>query len=259
MIAWLESLPTFVTGILVVGGFVLSTMLMGYLVTISTSDSVRATHNDRAGFILAVIGVVYAVLLAFVAIGVWERFEQAQIRSYEEASALSTAYRDAGSFPHGARVRELLREYVRSVVVDEWPRMQRGDKSGISDRLIERADDYASDLPVASARLQNIHAQMIAAFDTAMEDRQNRLTIEFIGINGIMWAVLIAGAYITVGFTYLFGFERALMQQLMIAGLSLMIGLVLFLVLALDFPFRGSIAVTPAAFHTLLANWGATP
>jgi hypothetical protein len=70
-----------------------------------------------------------------------------------------------------------------------------------------------------------------------------------------MWVVLFAGAYITVGFTYFFGFDRTSMQQLMIGALSLLIGLVLFLVMALDFPYRGSIAVSPDAFRALLEGW----
>jgi hypothetical protein len=40
----------------------------------------------------------------------------------------------------------------------------------------------------------------------------------------------------------------------MIGGLSLMIGLVLFLVMAMDYPYRGSIAVEPEAFRALLDN-----
>ena len=84
-----------------------------------------------------------------------------------------------------------------------------------------------------------------------------RLTIDFMGINAIMWGVLLAGAYVTVAFTYLFGFERTVMQQLMIGGLSLIIGLVLFFTLALYYPFRGSIAVGPGAFRELLADWSA--
>ena len=60
-----------------------------------------------------------------------------------------------------------------------------------------------------------------------------------------------------MAFTYLFGFDRTLMQQLMIGGLSLMIGLVLFLVIALDYPFRGSIAVEPEAFRALLETFSA--
>ena len=47
------------------------------------------------------------------------------------------------------------------------------------------------------------------------------------------------------------------MQQLMIGGLSLMIGLVLFLVISLDYPYRGSISVEPEAFRSLLDHLGA--
>lgn len=257
MIAWLESLSSVAAGLLIVGGFVGSTLLLGYLVSVFTSEQVRAAHNDRAGFILAVIGVVYAVLLAFVAIGVWERFQEAEARSYDETSALATVYRDAGSFPNSGQLRAMLRSYVESVINDEWPRMRRGERPSIADSRLEKIDRSVRDLPIGSLRLGNIDAQMLAAIDTALADRQTRLTIDFSGINGIMWMVLIVGAYVTVGFTYLFGFDDTSMQQLMIGGLSLMIGIVLFLVMALDFPFRGSIAVSPEAFRQLLESWNA--
>ena len=255
MIAWLESLPTLAAGLLIVGGFVVSTLVAGYLVARFTPREIRLEHNDRAGFILAVIGVVYAVLLAFVAIGTWERFNQAEARSYEESEALATVYRDAESFPDAAPLRTMLRAYVRSVIDDEWPRMRRGQRGTASNALLEAADRYVRHLPVGSVAAQDVHAQMLSAMDTALADRETRLTIDFIGINSIMWVVLVAGAYITVAFTYLFGFERTVMQQLMIGGLSLTIGLVLFLVVGLDYPFRGSIAVGPDAFRDLLDYW----
>ena len=254
MIAWLESLPSFWAGVVIVGGFVISTLAVGYLVDVFTSQEVRQAHNDRAGFILAVIGVIYAVLLAFVAIGVWERFQQAEVRTYEEAGSLATMYRDAGSFPHPDRLRGELKAYVLSVIDHEWPQMRRGERSPISDRLLESSDREIRALPVTSPSLQDVQAQMLAAMDTVMQDRQTRLTIDFIGINGILWMVLIVGAYVTVAFTYLFGFDRTIMQQLMIGGLSLMVGLVLFLVVAMDYPYRGSISVEPEAFRALLEN-----
>ena len=254
MIAWLEQLPTFLAGVVIVGGFVVSTLVVGYLVATFTSQEIRSAHNDRAGFILAVIGVIYAVLLAFVAIGVWERFQEAEARTYDEAASLATIYRDAGSFPKPERLRGEVRAYILSVIYHEWPQMQRGERSSISDRLLESADREIRALPVNSPRLQDIQTQMLAAMDTVMQDRQTRLTIDFIGINGMLWMVLIVGAYVTVAFTYLFGFDRRIMQQLMIGGLSFIIGLMLFLVTALDYPYRGSIAVEPEAFRALLEN-----
>lgn len=257
MIAWFESLPTPIVGVVIVGGFLISTLVLGYVVAKFTSQEIRAAHTDRAGFILAVIGVVYAVLLAFVAIGVWERFQGAEARTFEEAGSLANVYRDSQSFPHSERLRATIRLYVHAVIADEWPKMNRGEESAISNALLEAVDRDVRALPVPSARLQNIQAQMLVATDVALTDRQTRLTIDFIGINPLMWVVLIVGAYVTVSYTYLFGFDRTLMQQLMIGGLSLLVGLVLFLVMALDYPYRGSIAVGPEAFSSLLASLNA--
>lgn len=252
MIAWLEGLPIFWTGVVVIGGFVSSTLIMGYLVGALTPLEIREAHNDRAGFILAVIGVIYAVLLAFIAIGVWQRFQDAQARNFEEAGSLGAIYRGSESFPSGANVRASLRDYVLSVTTDEWPAMHQGKKSLRSEALINTVDREIRALPVTTWQLQNVQAEMLSAMDAALMDRQTRLTWDLRGINGVLWIVLIAGGYLTVAFTYLFGFDRTIMQQLMIGGLSLMIGLVLYLIVALDFPYRGGITVQPDAFRALL-------
>jgi putative Mn2+ efflux pump MntP len=109
MMEWVQSLPIYGSGVLIVGGFVALTVIIGSVVARLFPQQIRMEHNDLAGFILAVIGVVYAVLLAFVAVTVWERFEAAETRSYEEASALSVVYRDADDFPQKQEIRSALR------------------------------------------------------------------------------------------------------------------------------------------------------
>lgn len=256
MLNWLESLPDPYAGIVIVGGFLAVALVIGYVAAKLTSSEVRTAHNDRAGFILAVVGVIYAVLLAFVAIGVWDRYQQAETRSYEEAGAIATVYRDADSFTAAPRLRTLLRQYVRSVIQVEWPRMQSGQRSEFASALLEDADRQVRALPANSPRLANIQAQMLAAMDTALADREMRLTVYDRGINGIIWFVLIVGAVVTVAFTYLFGFDRTLMQLLMIGSLSVVIALDLYLIVALDYPFRGGISVEPEAFRVLLETFG---
>ena len=53
-------------------------------------------HHDVAGFILAVVGVVYAVLLAFIVIIVWEQYDTAE-EADTEASLVLALYRDASA------------------------------------------------------------------------------------------------------------------------------------------------------------------
>ncbi len=255
MIEWLESLPTFGSGVVIVGGFLLATLAVGYVVGKIAPRDIRMEHNDLAGFILAVIGVIYAVLLAFVTIGVWERFQQAESRSYEEAGSLALVYRDADSFPQRRELRAAVRTYTEAVVADEWSKMRRGQQSEVADIQLEKVDRIVRGLRITSQSEQDVHNQMLAAMNTALSDRDVRLSEDATGINGIMWAVLIAGAVVTVGFTYLFGFRRNIMQQLMTGSLGLLIGLVLFLTVALNYPYRGGISVEPEAFHNALKTF----
>ncbi len=255
MIEWIESLPTAGSGIVIVGGFLLGTFLVGYFVGKLAPREIRMEHNDLAGFILAVIGVIYAVLLAFVTIGVWERFQQAESRSYEEAGALSLIYRDADMFPQRQALRAAIRQYTETVVVDEWPKMRRGQQSEMADRQLEKVDSIVRSLPITSQSEQDVHDQMLTAMNTTLTDRDVRLSEDATGINGIMWMTLVAGAVVTVGFTYLFGFRRDVMQQLMTGALSVLIGLVLFLTVALNYPYRGGISVQPEAFHNALRTY----
>ena len=255
MTEWIQTLPIYGSGILIVGGFVALTVVIGSIVAKVFPQQIRLEHNDLAGFILAVIGVVYAVLLAFVAVTVWERFEAAETRSYEEASALSLVYRDADDFPQSEPIRTALRTYVRLVADDEWAAMQRGQQSAEADAMIEQIDHMVRQLDIRSMRQEDVHQQMLVAMDQALRDRDTRLTMSATGISPVMWMVLMLGAVVTVAFTYLFGYKHGPMRSVMAGSLGLLIGLVLFLTVSLDYPFKGGITIGPEAFEDLHATF----
>jgi hypothetical protein len=257
MVEWLDAVPAIVSGSIIVAGFVAVSLGIAFVVDRLSPRELRIEHNDLAGFILAVIGVIYAVLLAFVTIGVWERFEVAESRSYEEAAALTAIYRDAGSFEQGREVRAAVRTYVEGLLADEWPRMQRGEESQRVDGQIEHIDAMVRGLRVTSQSRQDVHDQMLAELSVALGDRDARLSEDATGINGVMWVVLALGAFVTIGFTSLFGFRRDVMQFVMIGALALLIGLVLFLAIALNYPYRGAVTIDPKAFHTALRTFDA--
>jgi Protein of unknown function (DUF4239) len=257
MMDWIQGLPVYGSGFLIVGGFVLITVIIGGIVSRLFPQQIRLEHNDLAGFILAVIGVVYAVLLAFVAVTVWERFEAAETRSYEEASALSVVYRDADDFAQAEQIRSSLRTYATLVATDEWPAMAHGHESSAAAALIEQIDRMVRRLPVTSMRQEDVHQQMLAAMDQALRDRDVRLTMSATGISTVMWLVLLLGAVVTVGFTYLFGYKHGPMRSVMNGSLGLLIGLVLFLTVSLDYPFKGGITIGPEAFSDLHATFQA--
>jgi hypothetical protein len=67
-----------VYGVLVVCAVGLAALGGLALVQRLVPTEVRQGHNDVAGFIYAVVGVIYAVLLALMVIAVWEDYEKAR-------------------------------------------------------------------------------------------------------------------------------------------------------------------------------------
>jgi hypothetical protein len=92
----------------------------------------------------AVIGGLYGIVLAFVLVSSWERFEQARSRAEAEADALSDLYRHgaAPSAPTNDVLRGLTITYARSVVDEEVAdhgRRQAGQQDGAAlHRPVER-------------------------------------------------------------------------------------------------------------------------
>jgi Protein of unknown function (DUF4239) len=113
--------------------------LLGMVLVRRTFISALAANNDVAGFVYAVLGVVYAVLMAFVVTVVWERFDRAESVVSQEAHSLVDLSRLANSYPDAGRldIQRALLAYGRVVVEEEWELMER---SKVSDRATQQVD-----------------------------------------------------------------------------------------------------------------------
>jgi hypothetical protein len=119
------------TGLLIVA--VATVVAVGGLVIVQRlySTERRKQHNDVAGFIYAVLGVSYAVLLGLMLIAVWEQWNAAQDVASDEANELAGIFWFAHALPQpeGRHIQELARSYAQVVVEEEWPLMEQGRSS----------------------------------------------------------------------------------------------------------------------------------
>jgi hypothetical protein len=107
--------------------------------------AVRREHNDVAGFIYAVLGVVYAVLLGLMVVAVWEEWNTVAEAADREASSLADSFWLATRMPEseGHHIQELARSYASVVVNEEWPLM---DKEKSSPKAWELLDEIRASL-----------------------------------------------------------------------------------------------------------------
>jgi len=84
--------PIWAVGLLLVGAAVLGAVLLELCARRLLPIDLRQRHNDVAAAIFSIIGVTYAVLLAFVAMLAWEGFNRAKAASYAEAARIGDVY-----------------------------------------------------------------------------------------------------------------------------------------------------------------------
>jgi len=256
MLAFLFShLGILANGAIFTLGFVAIAVVLAMVVHRFVPLAYFEDHYEQAGFIFAVIGVVYAVLLAFVAIGVWERFDGAESQTYSEANSIVALYRDARAVPEKAQIRAAIREYTDLVVEDEWPKMIGGSHSDKADAAIERIARVVDLLQPKTLGQQDVHTAMLASLGQTLSDRAARISMGATGLNPIVWVVLAFGAIVAVGFSFLFPFKRKRMQAIMVGSLAFSIAIVFYLTTAIDYPFHGDITVQPHAFENALHTY----
>ena len=220
----------------------------------------RREHNDVAGFIYAVLGVAYAVLLGLMVVAVWQDWQAAHDSATQEANELDAVFWLAHGLPEpeGRHIQELARDYARVVVREEWALMEQGESSPEVWKILDEMRASVETLDPTSEAQTVLYDNEIQRLHELGDARRARLLQAEEGLPAILWAVLLVGAVIVVGFTYLFGLQSTTVHVLMVAALAFIIGLVLFTVASLDYPFRGDVHISPDAFEQTLDRFEST-
>jgi hypothetical protein len=213
-------------------------------------------NNEVAGFKFAVVGVIYAVLLAFAVIVVWGRFSDAELTVVREAGSAATLYRLAsGPEPEEAATRAAMTKYLRLAIDQDWPRMAVESES--SDVTIALNEVYAAALRVAQkgTRPYPVITEMFTQLDSITEARRSRLHLAAGIVPVVLWYVLIIGGLLTVGFSYFFGSENLRAQVGMTAILATIVCMGLFVIVAIDHPFTGPVHVESEPLRIVLGDF----
>ncbi|MGW3648508.1 bestrophin-like domain [Streptomyces sp. NPDC000878] len=215
----------------------------------------RKAHNDILGYVYAEIGVIYAVVLAMVVVGVWETRSQAHENTYTETNALLqlTWYSSSLPQPDRTRLGTLVERYTGTVIDDEWPLLaeQRDDPAAWR-QFTEIRSLVNTQEPATGAdqvRYQGA-LEAVAQLGDARRERVNEAATA--GVPALLWTALLLGALVTVGFVYLFGVESLRAHAGVVFSLTFIVGVMLLIVYEFDYPFSGPLKVNPTAFQLAL-------
>ena len=256
---FLTSQPLWLSAIILVALPVLIAMSGPVIVRRCVALEKLSTNNEVAGFKFATVGVLYAVLLAFAVVVVWEKFNDADKDVAQEAGAAATIYRLAdgiGGEP-GAALRQALTGYLKAAIALDWPAMERGRASVDVTRSLDAVYVALLTYNPADSRGSALLTEVLYQLDQMTQARRGRLVLASGIVPGVIWAVLFAGAILTVAFTFFFGTRNLRAQTVMTGALCALIFSGLLIIVAIDHPFAGTVKVSPEALSAVLEEAGA--
>lgn len=237
-------------GVVVVVGIPLVTVVLQAMVRRLAPDIVKGEHNDVAGFLIAVVGVVYAVTLAFIVIVTWQGYGDARTAVHSEAGALRSLYRDSQALPEPTRseMSTLAVRYGQQVATVEWVALDQGVSSpAVFDLITEMFATMGRAAPTTPTQ-EAFLSEALARLNDLAKERAERISVAEEGLLSILWAAIIVGGGVTVGFALLFGVSDRRLHYLMVGAFATVLALQILVILVLSHPFSGDLAVSPDPF-----------
>jgi hypothetical protein len=217
----------------------------------------REKDTSMIGLSYALAGGIYAVVIAFVAVGVYSAMDKGDVIASAEANSLSSIVFDSAGLPAelGARVRSDVDAYIETVVKKEWPsqkafHMEEGNFSEGWDELRRIGRDLAGFEPETMGQT-TVKTEMVRGINDVFVARSARLLAANAHLPDATWQMMICGLVLVTAYVYLFGPHSFKIHMAVTALTMVSIGLVFSLIIALDYPFRGDLSVDDEAFRGL--------
>ncbi len=251
----LLDMPIWLVGITVVGVSAVVGVILVYGLDLFVKNHRGEEYNSVVSDGFSAVGTMYAIVAGLLVFGVFTSFEDAHHQSADEASTLVLMYRSAQAFPQPekAQAQQAVVGYIHSVMDDEWPALADGVGSPKTSRAVDHLFDVYG--PMApDARWSDQYGSSVDDLGDVVKLRNQRIDFAKDSLPPIYWFLLFAGGFVTLLYLALAYVEKKAMHALAVGLMAVMLGLVIFLLLEVNHPFRGEIAVSKDNFQNALTS-----
>jgi hypothetical protein len=201
--------------------------------------------GDRASGVFGVLATGFSVLLGFIIFLAFTSYDQSRIGAETEALTVVQQVEDAQLFPTdaAATLTGQLMCYARSVVNDEWARMENGTQEDVANPWALEMFSTIRGVEPKTARQQSAYDKWLELTSTREEARRDRLHGAAGVIPSPLWLVLALISLVIFVYMLFFAYssEGAVTQGLLMGGVTAVITTMLLLLVFLDDPFHSGV------------------
>jgi hypothetical protein len=227
-------------------------------------ERLRGQH-DVAGFLVAVVGVLYSVTLGFLVVTVWTSFDTSQQTSDMEAAYVGDAFSLAASLPGSTATRSRVKDLIAAYAVDvrdrEWDTLAAGKQDPRARAFLLSAIKTVIEAPTPkepnmgeTLKSEFLTESALTNLRQIADTRRLRLIQAQSRLPRPMYIVLVLGALMILSFVFFFGVESSALQLTMTALIAGSIGLQFGLIRQLSTSYQGAIRISPDAWTYVIEN-----
>jgi Protein of unknown function (DUF4239) len=225
--------------------------------------------NERRGLafkavspgMLPPLGLVFGLVVGFIAAQVWSDAGTAQQAVDREASALRAANLVVDQFPEAraARIHALVQSHIRTAVKEEWPAMaeQHETLTGVPPAL-GAALQVALSLNPTNDGQAVAQRDLVSSLENALDARRQRIIVSQSSVNWVKWTGVILLAALTLLAIAFVHSENRMTAALAMGVFAAAVAVVVVMIAAQDGPFRGQLGVKPTPLEQVAPRAGDT-
>ena len=243
----LFDIPLWIAAVAIIGALCVFAVCGLWLVRRRVLPRLRVESGDSefTGAMLQSVMVFYGLAVALLAVTVFETYSDTAKIVEREATAINAIYRDVTSYPDPIRteLQTRLRDYTQQVIHEAWPSIRRGKVPSAGIEAMTHFQAVLTKFEPTSEGQKLVHGETLRAYNELIQARRQRLGAVSTGLPSVMWAVIIVGAFISLSASFFFKVEETRLHLIEVLLLAIFIGLVIFMILSLDRPFRGDLGI----------------
>jgi len=257
MIDFFSHFSTYTVAAMMVSLFVVISLIFLWTVRRFCKPLIFTGHTDFAEIFSDAIGVVFALILAFVAVAIWQNYDKVDDDVCREANALHNIYSNLSAYPEPVRTqsKDLIRQYVQVVINDEWSQLAQAKQDDNARKLL-----YRINVLILTFNPRN-NGELVRHQETMRELaeyrglRHDRIIGGRPNLTPPIWVTLIGGTILYMLYICFFAVPDARLHAIMIGFLAAFLGLCYYLLVVYNYPFTEPGAVSSDAFKDLLEYW----
>jgi hypothetical protein len=258
MFLWIESQSTSIIALIVFSAAYLSAGVIFCAAALLSRRPIAKELQPVTPSLLAPLGTMLGILIAFLAVRVWTSLDHAQEQIGREVSALREVVMLANSLPVDvkARVREAIGKHLDAVASEEWPAMaeERMSLRSFPPHLEEAMGAILSFAPVGASQQLTQNRALIAVED-AIEFRRYRVNLSRAEIAPVQWAVIVVLSGLILITLAAIHINARLAMAIAMFVFSTAVAMCLVLLMVYDRPFGlGGYTLPPTAYREAMPD-----